>query len=123
MPMAEAFNSLFKAELVRNKGPWRSIDDLEIAVAEYIDWFNHRRLHGEIGLVPPVELEPSTTSPHPLSILLRGTSMPPSNPVLQPPDRRSETGSWATHNLSGIEGRKPAGLRREAFLRAFACRQ
>jgi putative transposase len=55
--MAEAFNSLFKAELVRNKGPWRSIDDLEIAVAEYIDWYNHRRLHGELGLVPPVEYE------------------------------------------------------------------
>ena len=55
--LAEAFNSLFKAELVRNKGPWKSIDDLEIAVAEYIDWFNHRRLHGEIGLVPPAELE------------------------------------------------------------------
>ncbi len=36
--MAEAFNSLFKAELVRNRGPWRSIDDLEIAVVEYIDW-------------------------------------------------------------------------------------
>lgn len=34
-----------------------AIDDLEIAVAEYIDWFNHRRLHGEIGLIPPVELE------------------------------------------------------------------
>ena len=51
------FRSLFKAELIRNKGPWRSIDDLEIAVAEYIDWFNHRRLHGEIGLVPPVEYE------------------------------------------------------------------
>jgi putative transposase len=55
--LAEAFNSLFKAELVRNKGPWKNIDDLEIAVAEYIDWFNHRRLHGEIGTVPPVELE------------------------------------------------------------------
>jgi len=55
--LAEAFNSLFKAELVRNKGPWRSIDDLEIAVAEYIDWFNHRRLHGEIGTIPPVEYE------------------------------------------------------------------
>ena len=50
-------NSLFKAELVRNRGPWKNIDDLEIAVAEYIDWFNHRRLHGEIGLVPPVEFE------------------------------------------------------------------
>ena len=55
--LAEAFNSLFKAELVRNKGPWRNIDDLEIAVAEYIDWFNHRRLHGEIGLIPPAEYE------------------------------------------------------------------
>jgi putative transposase len=55
--LAEAFNSLFKAELVRNRGPWRSIDDLEIAVAEYIDWFNHRRLHGEIDLVPPAEHE------------------------------------------------------------------
>ena len=55
--LAEAFNSLFKAELIRNLGPWRSIDDLEIAVAEYIDWFNHRRLHGEIGLIPPVEFE------------------------------------------------------------------
>jgi putative transposase len=55
--MAEAFNSLFKAELVRNKGPWRGIDDLEIAVAEYIDWYNHRRLHGELGLVPPAEYE------------------------------------------------------------------
>jgi putative transposase len=55
--LAEAFNSLFKAELVRNKGPWKNIDDLEIAVAEYIDWFNHRRLHGELGLIPPVEFE------------------------------------------------------------------
>ena len=55
--LAEAFNSLFKAELIRNKGPWKNIDDLEIAVAEYVDWFNHRRLHGEIGLVPPAEHE------------------------------------------------------------------
>ena len=55
--LAEAFNSLFKAELIRNKGPWKNIDDLEIAVAEYIDWFNHRRLHGEIGLIPPAEHE------------------------------------------------------------------
>ncbi len=55
--LAEAFNSLFKAELVRNRGPWQSINDLEIAVAEYIDWYNHRRLHSEIGLVPPVEHE------------------------------------------------------------------
>ena len=55
--MAEAFNSLFKAELIRHKGPWVGINDVEIAVAEYLDWFNHRRLHGQIGLVPPAELE------------------------------------------------------------------
>ncbi|GAA0467106.1 hypothetical protein Aca07nite_71510 [Actinoplanes capillaceus] len=38
--MAEAFNSLFKAGLVRNKGPWRGRDDLEMTTVEYIDWYN-----------------------------------------------------------------------------------
>lgn len=65
--LAEAFNSLFKAELVRNRGPWRSIEDLEIATAEYIDWFNHRRLHGEIGMIPPVELEDIYHHNHPVA--------------------------------------------------------
>jgi putative transposase len=60
--MAEALNSLFKAECIRNpvmrpKGGWKNVSDVEIAVAEYVDWFNHRRLHGEIGLVPPAEFE------------------------------------------------------------------
>jgi putative transposase len=68
--LAEAFNSLFKAELVRNKGAWKNIDDLEIAVAEYIDWFNHRRLHGEIGLVPPVELEEQRYRHNPVATTL-----------------------------------------------------
>ena len=62
--LAEAFNSLFKAELVRNRGPWKNIDELEIAIAEYIDWFNHHRLHGEIGLVPPVEYEQAYDQHH-----------------------------------------------------------
>ena len=72
--LAEAFNSLFKAELVRNHGPWKNIDELEIATAEYIDWFNHRRLHGEIGMIPPVELEenyhPPQTVPAPADAAL-----------------------------------------------------
>ena len=42
--LTDAFNSLFTAELIRNKGPWRGINNLEIATAEYIDWFHHRRL-------------------------------------------------------------------------------
>lgn len=55
--MAEAFNSLYKAELIRNTGPWRGLDDLEMATVEYIDWYNNRRLHGELGHVPPAEHE------------------------------------------------------------------
>jgi putative transposase len=55
--MAEAFNSLYKAELVRNKGSWRGLDDLEMAPVEYIDWYNNRRLHGELGHVPPEEYD------------------------------------------------------------------
>ncbi len=60
--MAEALNSLFKAECIRNpvmrpRGGWKSVIDVEVAVAEYVDWYNHRRLHGEIGLVPPTEFE------------------------------------------------------------------
>lgn len=74
--MAEAFNSLFKAELVRNRGPWRSINDLEIAVAEYIDWFNMRRLHGELGMIPPVEKEnayhSTRTQPATAELAIRG---------------------------------------------------
>jgi putative transposase len=55
--MAEAFNSLYKSELVRNRGPFQGLDDLEVATSAYIDWFNHRRLHGELGLLPPAEYE------------------------------------------------------------------
>jgi putative transposase len=47
--LAEAFDSIFKAELIRNKRSRRGVDDLEIAVTEYIDWYDHRRLHGEPG--------------------------------------------------------------------------
>ncbi len=54
---AEASTSLVTAELVRDKGPWKGIDDLETATAEYIDWFDHRRLHGGIGPMPPAEHE------------------------------------------------------------------
>jgi putative transposase len=69
--LAEAFNSLFKAELIRNRGPWTSINDLEVAVAEYIDWFNQRRLHGELGHVPPAEFEALHTSSAELEPLLK----------------------------------------------------
>ena len=55
--LAESFNGLYKTELIRNQGPWRGLDDVEFATLEYLDWFNHRRLHGEIGMIPPAEHE------------------------------------------------------------------
>lgn len=38
-------------------GPWKSIDDLEIAIAEWVDWYNNSRLHGSLGDIPPTEFE------------------------------------------------------------------
>ncbi len=55
--LAESFNGLYKAELIRHRGPWRGLDDVEYATLEYVDWFNHRRLHGELGMRPPAEFE------------------------------------------------------------------
>ena len=53
--LAESVIGLYKAELVRRKGPWRGLDDLEYATLEWVDWFNHRRLFSAIGCVPPAE--------------------------------------------------------------------
>ena len=55
--LAESFNGLYKTELIHRRGPWKNADDIEWATLIYIDWFNNRRLHGEIGMVPPAELE------------------------------------------------------------------
>jgi putative transposase len=45
------------AECVRHEGPWRGVDDLELATLNWVWWFNHVRIHGEIGYVTPVEFE------------------------------------------------------------------
>ena len=55
--LAESTIGLYKAELVRARGPWRGLDDLEIATLEWVDWWNHRRLHAAIGMIPPAERE------------------------------------------------------------------
>jgi putative transposase len=48
---------LFKTELIKPRGPWRTVEQVEIATLEYVDWFNHRRLFQACGDIPPVELE------------------------------------------------------------------
>jgi len=55
--MAESVNGLYKTELIRRQGPWRHAEHVELATLTYIDWFNNRRLHSELGDIPPAEFE------------------------------------------------------------------
>ena len=55
--LAETINGLFKAEVIHRRGPWRSLEAVEYATLEWVDWYNHRRLLEPIGNVPPAEAE------------------------------------------------------------------
>jgi len=55
--LAESIIGLYKTELIRKRGPWKNLDDVEYATLEWVDWFNHRRLFETIGHIPPAELE------------------------------------------------------------------
>ena len=55
--LAESFNGLYKTELIHRRGPWKNVDHVEWATLTYVDWFNNRRIHNEIGKIPPAELE------------------------------------------------------------------
>jgi putative transposase len=54
---AESLNGLYKTELIRRCGPWRSLDDVEYATLEWVDWYNQQRLHSWCGDLPPAEYE------------------------------------------------------------------
>jgi putative transposase len=55
--MAESIIGLFKTEVIRRLGPWKSLEAVEFATLEWVDWFNHRRLLEPIGNIPPAEAE------------------------------------------------------------------
>jgi transposase InsO family protein len=55
--LAETINGLYKTEVIRRRGPWRSFEAVEFATLEWVDWFNNRRLLEPIGNVPPAEAE------------------------------------------------------------------
>lgn len=55
--LAETINGLYKTELIKPRGPWKTADEVEFATAEWADWFNHRRLYEYCGDIPPAELE------------------------------------------------------------------
>ena len=55
--LAETINGLYKAEIIHRRGPWRSVEAVEFATLEWVDWFNNRRLLEPIGNIPPAEAE------------------------------------------------------------------
>ena len=55
--LAKSVIGLYKTELIQRKGPWRTIEAVEFATLEWVDWFNHRRLLGPIGYMPPADNE------------------------------------------------------------------
>jgi transposase InsO family protein len=55
--LAETINGLFKAEVIHRRASWRSIQAVELATLEWVDWFNNRRLLQPIGNIPPAEAE------------------------------------------------------------------
>jgi putative transposase len=55
--LMESTIGLYKTELIKKDGPWKTLADVELATAEYVNWFNTRRLHTSIGGIPPAEHE------------------------------------------------------------------
>jgi hypothetical protein len=66
--LAEAVIGRFKTELIKPRGPWRTVEQVEIATLEYVDWFNHSRLYEACGDIPPNRTRsrplPPTRQPH-----------------------------------------------------------
>jgi transposase InsO family protein len=69
--LAEAVNAAYKTELINRGKPWRCIDDVELATAEWVAWYNQERLHEALGYQSPAEYEAALT----------GTSQPASQPT------------------------------------------
>ena len=55
--LAESTIGLYKTELIHPRGPWKTLDQVELATLEWVDWYNHRRLHSACARLPPVEFE------------------------------------------------------------------
>jgi putative transposase len=55
--LAESFNGLYKTELIWQREPWKGLEEVTYATLSYVDWFNQRRLHGGLGMIPPAEFE------------------------------------------------------------------
>ena len=70
--LAESVIGLFKTEVIRRKGPWKSLESVEYATLEWVDWFNNRRLLEPIGNISPVERESAYYAMEEVPVLVAG---------------------------------------------------
>jgi putative transposase len=62
--LMESQIGLYKTELIKPRRPWRGLADVELATAEWVDWFNHQRIHTAIGDIPPAKHETNYYAHH-----------------------------------------------------------
>lgn len=55
--LAETINGLYRAEVICKSGPWKNLEDVEMATLTWVEWFNNRRIYGALGYLPPAEYE------------------------------------------------------------------
>ena len=72
--LAESVIGLFKTEVIRRKGPWRGLEDVEFATLDWVSWYNTHRLLEAIGYVPPVEHEDHYYRHHPTHAMGAGVN-------------------------------------------------
>ncbi|WP_165931462.1 IS3 family transposase [Curtobacterium sp. PhB130] len=92
--------------------PWRGIEDLDTATVEYLDWFNHRRLRGELGMVSPVEFEQIPHRRNRSDYRRSGTTEPPLNPGAEHLFPR--LGNARAAGSAGAESTRRGGLLRSS---------
>ena len=54
--LAETVIGIYKTELIRSRGPWRTVEEVELATLEWVWWYNHQRLHSELDYQTPIEI-------------------------------------------------------------------
>ena len=98
--LAETINGLYKSELIYNEheGPWRTVEDVELATLGWVHWWNHERLLEPIGYVPPAEFEDAWRE-----ALENGTLSSPGSPTIETGGTK-HPGNEASdeHTLAGV---------------------
>jgi len=78
----ESAIGLYKTELIKKQGPWKTLADVELATAEYVDWFNTRRLHTAIGAAGQADRASLRLSALSWAALMSGATCRPRRPIL-----------------------------------------